>query len=199
MGLLNIITQMALREQLPIREIARRTGLSRNTIKKHLNSGNCRAQVRDAGSSQQARSIRRQACGLVEDGSREVTQAAPDAEAASCRSGGAWLHWLLRSCGSFCAELASRSSAGTADHGTRLLCSAVLSSGRSFPIRLERGFCHSGRRTHQVRESPTSSCHIAGPSWFGPICCKPMRCCSMHIGMASASSAACRGVASTTT
>src|SRR3954453_22918353 len=39
MGLLNIIRRMALREKLPIREIARRTGLSRNTIKKHLNAG----------------------------------------------------------------------------------------------------------------------------------------------------------------
>ena len=39
MGLLNIIRRMALREKLPIREIARRTGLSRNTIKKYLNSG----------------------------------------------------------------------------------------------------------------------------------------------------------------
>ena len=39
MGLLNIIRRMALREKLPVREIARRTGLSRNTIKKYLNSG----------------------------------------------------------------------------------------------------------------------------------------------------------------
>jgi len=39
MGLLNIIRRMALREELPIREIARRTGLSRNTIKKYLNAG----------------------------------------------------------------------------------------------------------------------------------------------------------------
>lgn len=39
MGLLNIIRRMALREKLPIREIARRTGLSRNTIKKYLNAG----------------------------------------------------------------------------------------------------------------------------------------------------------------
>jgi transposase len=39
MGLLNIIRRMALREKLPIREIARRTGLSRNTVKKHLNAG----------------------------------------------------------------------------------------------------------------------------------------------------------------
>ena len=36
MGLLNIIRRMALREKLPLREIARRTGMSRNTIKKYL-------------------------------------------------------------------------------------------------------------------------------------------------------------------
>ncbi len=39
MGLLNVITRMALREKLPIRVIARRTGMSRNTIKKYLNAG----------------------------------------------------------------------------------------------------------------------------------------------------------------
>ncbi len=39
MGLLNVIRRMALRELLPIREIARRTGLSRNTVRKSLKSG----------------------------------------------------------------------------------------------------------------------------------------------------------------
>ena len=39
MGLLNVIRRMALREKLPIREIARRTGLSRNTIRKYLKAG----------------------------------------------------------------------------------------------------------------------------------------------------------------
>ena len=39
MGLLNVIRRLALREKLPIREIARRTGLSRNTIKKYLKAG----------------------------------------------------------------------------------------------------------------------------------------------------------------
>ena len=39
MGLLNVIRKLRLREKLPIREIARRTGLSRNTIKTYLNSG----------------------------------------------------------------------------------------------------------------------------------------------------------------
>lgn len=39
MGLLNIIRRMSLREKLSIREISRRTGLSRNTIAKYLNAG----------------------------------------------------------------------------------------------------------------------------------------------------------------
>ena len=38
MELLNLIRRMSLRLKLPIREIARRTGLSRNTVKKHLNA-----------------------------------------------------------------------------------------------------------------------------------------------------------------
>jgi len=37
-GLLNIIRRLALREKLPLREIARRTGMSGNTIKKYLNA-----------------------------------------------------------------------------------------------------------------------------------------------------------------
>jgi transposase len=39
MGLLRIIRLWALRKKMPIREIARRTGLSRNTIKKYLRAG----------------------------------------------------------------------------------------------------------------------------------------------------------------
>lgn len=39
MGLLNIIRRMALREKQSVREISRRTGLSRNTIAKYLNAG----------------------------------------------------------------------------------------------------------------------------------------------------------------
>ena len=39
MGFLSIIRRWALREKMPIRDIARRTGLSRNTIKKYLREG----------------------------------------------------------------------------------------------------------------------------------------------------------------
>ena len=39
MGLLRVIRLWALRKKMPIREIARQTGLSRTTIKKHLRAG----------------------------------------------------------------------------------------------------------------------------------------------------------------
>ena len=39
MGTLSVIRRWALREQMSIREIARRTGLSRNTVKKYLRAG----------------------------------------------------------------------------------------------------------------------------------------------------------------
>lgn len=39
MAFLMVIRRWALRDKLPIREIARRTGISRNTIKKYLREG----------------------------------------------------------------------------------------------------------------------------------------------------------------
>ena len=39
MGFLRIIRKWALRDKMPIREIARRTGVSRNTIKRYLREG----------------------------------------------------------------------------------------------------------------------------------------------------------------
>ena len=39
MGFLSVIRRWALRDRMPIREISRRTGLSRNTIRKYLREG----------------------------------------------------------------------------------------------------------------------------------------------------------------
>ena len=45
MALLSVIRRWRLRDGMAIREIARRTGLSRNTIKKYLSSGALNARV----------------------------------------------------------------------------------------------------------------------------------------------------------
>ena len=47
MGFLSVIRRWALRDKMPIREIARRTGLSRNTIKKYLGGLNFEVQQTD--------------------------------------------------------------------------------------------------------------------------------------------------------
>ena len=44
MGFLSVIRRWALRDKMPIREIARRTGLSRNTIKKGFDGVDTPAQ-----------------------------------------------------------------------------------------------------------------------------------------------------------
>lgn len=49
MGLLRVIRNWALRDKTPIREIARRMGVSRNTIKKHLREGIVEPSFSNAG------------------------------------------------------------------------------------------------------------------------------------------------------
>ena len=51
MATLNVIRRWALRDQLSIREIARRTGLARNTVKKYLRSDQTEPQYAKRASS----------------------------------------------------------------------------------------------------------------------------------------------------
>ncbi|MCX8955206.1 hypothetical protein OU790_17420 [Ruegeria sp. NA] len=48
MGFLSVIRRWALRDKMPIREISRCTGLSRNTIKKYLRNGDVGDQKKAA-------------------------------------------------------------------------------------------------------------------------------------------------------
>ncbi len=54
MGFLSVIRRWALRDKMPIREIARRTGLSRNTVKKYLREGIVEPKFKTPVSTDQA-------------------------------------------------------------------------------------------------------------------------------------------------
>jgi len=76
---LSVIRRLALREQLSIREISRRTGLARNTV---MNRGRWATQLCQAGELQQARSIRREALHLASYWGNKVAQTAAHFAAA---------------------------------------------------------------------------------------------------------------------
>ena len=62
MGFLSVIRRWALRDKMPIREIARRTGLSRNTIKKYLREDAVEPKVQDASRVQASWILMRIGC-----------------------------------------------------------------------------------------------------------------------------------------
>lgn len=194
MGLLNIIRRMALRQKLPLRKIARRTGMSRNTIKKYLNAGTIDPQFStperqskldpfaeklagwlktEAGKSRkQRRTLKQMHADLLVlgfDGSyNRVAAFARDWRADRQRD------QQTTGRGTF-VSLSFRRSSLT---GARILPFWAVSA-RSF-------------------KSPTSSCRTAGPFWSGRICCKRTRCSLTPTGTGSGSSAACRSGAFTT-
>jgi transposase len=165
MGLLNIIRRMALRDELPIREVSRRTGLSRNTIKKYLNAGTVEPKFATPARPGKLGPFAEKLSAWLKIGSRQVAQAAPDAEAASCRSGGSRLHRFLQSGRRLCPVLAHGSPAGAADDGARHLRPPGLSRRRGVPVRLERGLC-GPRRAHQAADRPYQA--VAQPGLPAP-------------------------------
>jgi transcriptional regulator with XRE-family HTH domain len=197
MGFLSVIRRWALRDKMPIREIARRTGLSRNTIKKYLREGAVEpkfktpprpskldpyadrlsawllAQTRK--SRKERRTVKQMHADLVKlgyDGSygRVAAFARAGAQIGTGRNRRRGAAPMCR----WCSSPAKRSSSTGARTGP--ISAASASSCRS----------------------PISSCRTAGRSWCGPICCKPTRCCSTPTGMPSASSAAFLAAGSTT-
>jgi transposase len=147
MGLLNIIRRMALRDELPIREVSRRTGLSRNTIKKYLNAGTVEPKFATPARPSKLGPFAEKLSAWLKIGSRQIPQAAPDAEAASCRSGGSRLHRFLQSGRRLCPVLAHGSPAGAADDGARHLRPLAFRAGEAFQFDWSEDYAVLGERT----------------------------------------------------
>jgi len=123
MGLLNIIRRMHLRQKLSIREIARLTGVSRNTVTKHLAANTIEPLF---ATPERQSKLDPFAEKLAEDRDWQVAQGTADRKAIARRSLGAWLHRLLCPSGGFWATVESRSASRAADDGARDLCAAAF-------------------------------------------------------------------------
>ena len=78
MALLSVIRRWHFRQQIPIREIERRTGLSRNTIRKYLRADTVEAKFKAPDRPSKLDPFAER---LVADRGRQVAQAAADSQA----------------------------------------------------------------------------------------------------------------------
>ena len=98
--------------------------------------GRGRTPVQRGGSTEQARSLRRQAVAYVASGGWQVAQAEANHQATACGSEGARLRWVLQSRGGLCPGLEGRPASRAADHRPWRVRSTGLPAGRSVPVRL---------------------------------------------------------------
>ena len=104
MGLLNIIRRMHLRQKLSIREIGRLTGVSRNTVTKHLAANTIEPKFATPERQSKLDPFAEKLAGWLKTEAGK-SQRAADHQAVACRSRGAWLYRFLRPGGSLCATM----------------------------------------------------------------------------------------------
>jgi hypothetical protein len=177
MALLSVIRRWHFREGMPIREIERRTGLSRNTIRKYLRAGGG-AEVQGSRPAEQAGPVCREADGLAADRSwpsrkqrRTVKQMHADLVALGYR-------WSYNRVAAFARAGRPTASAMPRPAGAAPSCRWCSSQAR-------RSSSTGARTGRSLPASAPScrwripSCRTAGRSSCGPICSRPTRCCSM--------------------
>ena len=197
MGLLNIIRRMHLRQKLSIREIARLTGVSRNTVTKHLAANTIAPKfVTPDRQSKLDPFAEKLACWLKTEAGKSRKQRRTmkqlHADLAALGFAGRMPGWqLLRDGGKQIGIASSRR------RGAGPLCRCILTPAKPSSS--------TGARTlpFWTANAPScrwriSSCRTAGPSCCAPIHCRPTRCCLTRTGMRFGSSAACPRGAFTT-
>ena len=196
MGFLSVIRRWALRDKMPIREIARRTGLSRNTIRKYLREGVVEPKFKapPRPSKLDPYADRLSAWLLAQTRkSRKERRTVKQMHADLVKLGYD---------GSYGRVAASPGPGAPIDTGqNRRQGAAPMCPWCSSPARHSSS---TGARTGPISRAsgsscrlPISSCHTAEHSWCGLTSFKPMRCCLTPISMLSACSAVCLGAGST--
>jgi len=190
MALPSVIRRWAFRDGMPIREIARRTGLSQNRIRKDLRADTVepRFQLRDRPSKLDPFAGKLSGW-LVSEAGKSRNSGAPQSRCTPTSS-----RWattapttaLPHSCGHGRPSVSAKPRPVGAAHSCRWLSPPARRSSST------------GARTGRCWVVSAPSCRTIGHSSCAPICCRPTRCCSMPIITPSACWAACPGVGSTT-
>ena len=199
MELLSVIRRWHFRDHFSIREISRRTGLSRNTVRKYLRSDSVEPKfnVPDRPSkldpyADKLSHMLRQEAGKSRKQKRTIKQL--HADLAALGYDGSY-----NRVAAFARDWRGRPAAGAEDHGPRRLRAPGVLDRRSVPVRLVGGLGDHRAASGPSCRSPTSSSATAAPSFSGPIRSRPTRCCSTPTITPSACWAAFPGAASTTT
>ena len=165
---------------MPIREIERRTGLSRNTIRKYLRADAVepKFKVPDRPSKLDPFAEKLSGWLRVEAGKsrkqrRTVKQMHADLIVLGYDGSYGRVAAFVR------AWKADRQSdAQTSGRGT--FVPLVFAPGEAFQFDWSEDWAACRRRAHQAAGGAYQAVAQPGISLCGPICCRPMRCCSMR-------------------
>ena len=194
MALLSVIRRWAFRDQLSIREISRRTGLSRNTIRKYLRAGSVepKFKVPDRPSKLDAFADKLSGWLKVETTkSRKQKRTSKQMHADLVTLG---FEGSYSRVAAFVRDWKADRSANTRPAGAEPLSLWSFSPAKRFNLIGARTGRSSAANAPNCRWR-TLSCRTAAPLSSGLIFCRPTRCCLTPIVTPSVCSAACRSEA----
>ena len=199
MGFLSVIRRWALRDKMPIREISRRTGLSRNTIRKYLRADIVEPSFRTPTRPSKLDPFAEKLSGWLvteQRKSRKDRRTAKQMHADLVTLG---FDGSYERVAAFVrAWKADRQQAQQTTGARNVRAVGVSDQARRSSLTGARTGPMSAANASNFRWL-ISSCRTAVRFWCGPICCRRMRCCSMPIGMPSVCSGGIPAEASTTT
>lgn len=181
MAFLRVIRGWALRDKMPIREISRRTGLSRNTIGKYLRSGVVEPEFQQPTRPSKLDPYAEKISAWLVTGQRKsrkerrtARQMHADPVAlgydGSCERVAAFVRTWKRD---------QQKVLQTTVHGT--FVPLVFQPGEAFQFDWRMTGLMPAASASNCR-SPMPSSRTAGHFWCGPGCCRRTRCCSTLIG-----------------
>jgi transcriptional regulator with XRE-family HTH domain len=124
MALLSVIRRWHFREHLSIREISRRTGLSRNTVRKYLRSGDVEPKFKVPERPSKLDSFADRLSAWLKTEANKPRKQKRTLGQFACRPDRPWLQRLVQSGCGLRPGLESRQAKGTTDVGSRDLRAA---------------------------------------------------------------------------